>query len=99
MMKKLLIGMALAVAASVSTPLLADATDHRHEQNTPRADANCPAAAAAQQGRHGMDHSGMRDKMQAMHDGHQGKDANATPGAQRGNAGEGCPMHGGRKPV
>lgn len=113
MMKQLLLSVTLAAAALTSTQLLADpAGRHQgHGQNTPCTGANCPAATAApseQHGQHGMGHGGMRGKMQAVRGEHPGKDAHGnhgnhgkhgTRGAQGGNAGEGCPMHGERKPA
>jgi len=100
-MKKLLIGATLAAAALASTQLLADPGHGNHGrqgQNTPCTSANCPAEAGAHQG-HSMGHGGMRGKMQAMHGEHQGKGQHGKPGTQRGNAGEGCPMHTERKPA
>jgi hypothetical protein len=82
-----LAGTSLAVAALASAPLLADPGDHRHGQNAPCAGEKCPAATAGQPRQHGMGHGGMH-RMHATRGEHQGK------GAQRGNMGEGCPMHG-----
>ncbi len=87
MLKKLLIGTTFAAAALAGTPLLADTG---HGQRAQCIGTNCPAATAEQHGQHGMSHGGMRGRMQAMHGGH---------GTQRGNQGEGCPMHGERKPA
>lgn len=100
MMKKLLLSATLAAAALTSMQLLADPAVHRHGQTTPCTGASCPTAVAAtgeQHGRHGMGHGGMHGKMHAARGEHQGKHgARGTPG---GNAGEGCPMHGERKPT
>ncbi len=98
-MMKLLLGATLTVAALASTQLLADPDSHRHRQNTPRTDANCPAATATteQHGQHSMGHGGMHGRMQPMHGEHRGMAAQGKPGAQRSNAG--CPMHTERKPT
>ena len=101
-MKKLLIGSTLAAAVLASTQLLADpghGNHERHGQNTPCTGTHCPAETSAHQGQHGMGHGSMRGKMQAMHSEHQGMGHRGKPGAQRGNAGEGCPMHAERKPT
>jgi hypothetical protein len=101
-MKDLVIGVTLATAALVSTPLLADPDAHRHGQNAPCTGTNCPAPPATatdQQSQHGMGHGGMRSRMQAMHGEHQGKGAQGRPDTQRGNPSDGCPMHAERKPT
>lgn len=46
-----------------------------------------------------MGHGGMRGRMQAMGEKHQGKGAHGKQGVQHGKAGEGCSMHNERKPT
>jgi hypothetical protein len=102
MIKKLLFGATLATAALISTQVLADPAGHRHGQNTPCTGASCPAATAAtgeQHGRHGMGHGGMHGAKHAARGERHEKRNHGNHGAQRGNAGEGCPMHGERKPT
>lgn len=101
-MKKLLIGATFAAAALASTQLLADPGHGRHGQNTPCTGEKCPAASAEGHGRHGAGQGGRHGRMQAMHGGQQDKGTHGNhrgSGAQRGNAGEGCPMHTERKPT
>lgn len=99
-MKKLLLSATLATAALASTHILADPAGHSHGQNTSCTGANCPTATAAgKQGEHGMGHGGMRGRMQAMGEKHQGKGAHGKQGVPHGKAGEGCPMHNERKPT
>jgi hypothetical protein len=96
MMKKLLMGATLAVAALTSTSLLADPADHRHGQGAPCTAAKCPAVTA--EGQHfGAGRGGLQGRMQAMHEGRQGHGMRSSP--RGGNMGEGCPMHNERKPT
>lgn len=101
MIGKLLLGTTLTAAALAATPLFADPV-HQHGQNAACTEncPNTPRQAQGEQGSHGMGR--MHARMQSMHGDAKGK---APHGMQRGenmprgNMGEGCPMHEGRKPT
>jgi len=101
MIGKLLVGATFTAAVLAATPLFAD-PGHQHGQNATCTEncPNTPPQAQSERGAHGMGR--MHARMQAMHGDAQGK---APQGMQRGenmprgNKGEGCPMHEGRKPT
>jgi hypothetical protein len=98
MKKRLLLGATLAAAALASAPLLADQADHRHGQNAAGGATHCPAARA-DHGGHAMGHGGMHGDRHAARAEGQHKGAHGAQHMMRGHAGEGCPMHGERKPT
>lgn len=94
MLKKLLLSATVATATLVSAQLLADPGHGRHGQNTPCTGEKCPTVTGAEHGQHGMRQGAMHERMQTTQGGRAGKGAH---GHERGNAGEGCPMHTERK--